>query len=164
MELQKKSNWVKNDKKRFAGSVAKGGGSGNGGNFKKNGSTNGGNGIIMSLEKLPVNIPSEKFTEYALDPIKQPDKARAFRDALGYTKANYQDLIDNINRNLDKNAMKFKGNKGYGDTYEYVMRLKGADNKEANVLTAWINDPLKAELRLSSAYVTDKKVTKDDKS
>lgn len=57
----------------------------------------------MNLEKLPVNIPVEKFTEYALDPTKQPDKARAFREALGYTKANYQDLIDNINRSLEKN-------------------------------------------------------------
>lgn len=50
----------------------------------------------MSLEKLPVNIPAEKFTDYALDPKRQPDKAKAFRDALGYTLDNYRELIDNI--------------------------------------------------------------------
>ncbi|MBD5113147.1 MAG: hypothetical protein HDT42_11555 [Ruminococcaceae bacterium] len=113
----------------------------------------------MNLEKLPVNIPSEKFTEYALDPVKQPDKARAFREALGYTKSNYQDLIDNINRNLDKRHMAFKENNGHGDIYEYVMRLKGANGKEANVCTGWIVENDSNSLRLTTAYVTKKKVT-----
>lgn len=116
---------------------------------------------IMDVEKLPVNIPQEKFTKYALDPIRQPDKARAFREALGYTMANYQDLIDNISRNLDKRALKYKMTKPEGDLYEQVMALTGANGKQANVLTAWINDFEKSELRLTSAYVTEKKVTKD---
>ncbi len=118
----------------------------------------------MDVEKLPVNIPQEKFTKYALDPIRQPDKARAFRETLGYTMANYQDLIDNISRNLDKRALKYKRTNQKGDLYEQVMALTGANGKQANVLTAWINDFEKSELRLTSVYITEKKVTKDEKT
>lgn len=159
IELRKKMNWVKDEKGRFAGSVPMGGG----GAVKKD-LTDEKERDIMDLEKLPVNIPPEKFTKYALDPIKQPDKARAFREALGYTKANYQDLIDNINRNFDRKAMKYKRTNQDGDLYEYVMALTGANGKQANVLTAWINDHKKGELRLTTAHVTDKRVTKDDRS
>ena len=107
-------------------------------------------------------IPKEKFTEYALDPIKQPDKARAFREALGYTKANFQDLIDNIRCNISKKDFVFKRSNGHGKLYEYIMRLVGANGKEANVCTGWIVEIGKKELRLTSAYVTEKKVTKND--
>lgn len=36
--------------------------------------------------KVPTKISEEKFTKYALDPDKSPHKARAFKEALGYTK------------------------------------------------------------------------------
>ncbi len=156
MEYRKKTNWIKGSHGYFAGSYPEGGGGGN------LGLTNGKEHDIMDLEKLPVNIPVEKFTEYALDPEKQPDKARAFREALGYTKANYRDLISNIERNLDKKHMVFKENNGYGDIFEYVMRLKGANSKEANVCTGWIVENGQKELRLTTAYVTNKRVTKND--
>lgn len=155
MEYRKKTNWVKGDKGRFAGSVPEGGSGGN------SGLTNNYKGDIMNIENLPVEIPKEKFTEYALDPIRQPDKARAFKEALGYTKVNYCALIDNIRRNLDKSSLQYKRTNEYGDIYEYVMKLTGANGKQANVCTGWINDIGKNELRLTSAYVTDRKVTKD---
>lgn len=114
---------------------------------------------IINLESFPVSIPPEKLTKYALDPVKQPDKSRAFREALGYTKANYQDLIDNINQNLDRKHMVFKENNGHGDIYEYVMRLRGTNGKEANVCTGWIVETDTNLLRLTTAYVTKKRVT-----
>lgn len=50
----------------------------------------GGNGIIKADKKaIPINIqlfakiPEEKFTKYALDPIRKPDKSNAFKEALG---------------------------------------------------------------------------------
>lgn len=104
-------------------------------------------------------IPKEKFTKYALDPLKQPDKARAFREALGYTIDNYQELIDNISANLDESALKLKGSNDHGQLYEYVMRITGANGKQANVCTGWIIENGKTEPRLTSAYVTEKKVT-----
>lgn len=107
-------------------------------------------------------IPKEKFTKYALDPLKQPDKARAFREAMGYTIDNYQELIDNISANLDESALKLKGSNDHGQLYEYVMRITGANGKQANVCTGWIIENGKTEPRLTSAYVTEKKVTKKD--
>ena len=117
--------------------------------------------IRLDLQYFAV-VPKEKFTKYALDPVKQPDKARAFREALGYTMDNYQDLIDNISANLDESALKFKGSNEQGKLYEYVMRITGANGKQANVCTGWIIENGKTEPRLTSAYVTQKKVTKKD--
>lgn len=107
-------------------------------------------------------IPEEKFTKYALDPVKQPDKAKAFKESLGYTLENYQELIDNINANFNEKAMKIKGENQYGTLYEYVMKLKGANGKEANVCTGWIVKNGESEPQLTSAYVTKKGVTKND--
>ena len=123
-------------------------------------------GIIEAENKpLEINIqlfakiPKEKFTKYALDPIKQPDKARAFRDALGYTMENYQELIENIQTHFDENSMVLKMEDKFGKRYELVMNLTGANGKNANVCTAWIKENEDAEPRLTSAYVTKKKVT-----
>ena len=113
----------------------------------------------MELENLPINIPDEKFTKYALDPIKQPDKARAFKEALGYTISNYRELISNIEANLNKKLFVFKENNGHGDIYEYVVLLKGANGKEAKVCTGWIVENGKHELRLTTVYVTKRSVT-----
>ncbi|UEB32848.1 minor capsid protein [Finegoldia magna] len=48
------------------------------------------------------NIDERKFTEYALDYDKAPDKAYAFEEVLGYTKDNYNDLIENVLENIDE--------------------------------------------------------------
>ena len=121
-------------------------------------------GIIKSEGRnvIPANIPKEKFTKYALDPIKQPDKARAFKEALGYTIENYEYLIDNIQKNFDESLLKLKASDKYGDRYELVMNLKGANGKNANVCTAWIKENANSEPRLTSAYVTKKEVTKNE--
>lgn len=130
--------------------------------------TRGESGIIKARQPIRISlqyfaeIPKEKFTKYALDPLKQPDKARAFREALGYTMDNYQELIDNISANLDESALKLKGSNDHGQLYEYVMRITGANGKQANVCTGWIIENGKTEPRLTSAYVTEKKVTKKD--
>ena len=108
--------------------------------------------------QLFAHIPEEKFTKYALDPKRQPDKARAFKESLGYSTDNYHDLIDNIYEHIDESKFVEKGDEGYGMKYEYIMHLHGVNGKEANVLTAWIKDS--DDVRLTSAYVTKRKVLK----
>lgn len=121
-------------------------------------------GIISSELTNQINsssnlmISEEKFLNYALNPEKQPDKAFVFKKALGYTIENCQDLIDTIKANADKTKFVNKGRNEYGTLYEYVMRIKGPNGKEANVLTAWIEDK-NGEVRLTSVYVTQKEVT-----
>ena len=103
------------------------------------------------------HMPKEKFVAYALNPDKAPDKAKAFEDALGYNLSNYAELMVNIEAHLDESKFVPKGDLGYGMRYEYVIELEGPNGKKANVLTAWIQDG--DEKRLTSLYVTDKKVT-----
>ena len=101
-------------------------------------------------------IELQKFTEYALNPLKEKNKAEAFSKALGYTTQNADMLIENIRQNIiNFNAIE-KPDNGYGKRYEILMTLTGINQKRANVKTAWIVDKKTGETRLTSAYVTKK--------
>ena len=108
-----------------------------------------------------VNINPQKFTAYALNPLKDENKARAFKEALGYTTENANDLIENIRDNIKNFNSVEKPDNGYGTRYEILMTLTGANGKKANVKTAWISDKNTGETRLTSAYVTKKKIKED---
>jgi len=130
---------------------------------EKTGLTKAEKGSIMrtqgddALNKIPnidkAVIPVEKFTEYALNPDKDPDKSIAFELALGYNQKNVGKLIESIKSNLDKFPATPKGNKGYGELYEVIMELTGENGKTAKVLTGWIDDISKNELRLITAHI-----------
>lgn len=73
----------------------------------------GGQSGIMTLPRLEnAVLPDSKFLQYCLDPDKDPDKACAFKNALGYDKTNYAELIENIKSNLPYFEAKEKGNQG----------------------------------------------------
>jgi hypothetical protein len=112
-----------------------------------------------NMETLPnadkAVIPVEKFIGYALNQKKAPNKAFAFRLALGYTIYNYEKLIDNIRGNIKKFPAVAKPNIGYGQRYQVIMKLRGENGKTANVLTAWLIDKNTNETRLISVYVDD---------
>lgn len=113
---------------------------------------------ILYAEK-PI-ISDRKFTEYALNPTTQPDKAEAFRLALGYTKENYESLREQIRNQFNLDLLREKGDNGYGIKYEQVMEIKGPNGKTANVCTGWIKKNGQKRLTMTSAYVTEKKVSK----
>ena len=100
-------------------------------------------------------IPKSKFTQYALNPDKDPDKARAFKRALGYVLDNADDLIGQINAKLPEYEAVPKGNRGWGMTYEVVMDITGPNGKTAKVLTSWIDDKNNGEMRLTTVHVDD---------
>ena len=102
-------------------------------------------------------IPMGKFTEYALNPQRSPDKAVAFSSALGYNLDNADALIQNIRENLSSFPATERGTNGYGKIYEVRMNLTGANNKTANVITAWLDDEKTKEMRFVSAYVDKKR-------
>lgn len=112
---------------------------------------------IADIIKLPnrdkLKIPEEKFTKYALNPEKAPNKARAFKEALGYDMSNYQELIKEIELNVSKFPAKEKPDNGHGKRYEVIMELRGLNGKNANVLTGWIDDKEKGEMRMTTAHV-----------
>ncbi len=100
------------------------------------------------------HIPVSKLVDYALNREHSDgrDKAIAFERALGYNKTNYQDLMDNILRNLANYPAVFKGKNQYGEKYEVAMELTGPNGKTAKVLTAWLVDQ-DGKAKLVSVYV-----------
>ena len=110
-----------------------------------------------TIERGKLALPMGKFTQYALNPEKQLDKAYAFKSALGYDLSNVDGLIDNILERVDVSKFVSKGDGGYGKKYEYVISLKGPNGRTANVLTAWIEED--GKLRMTTVYVTERKVT-----
>ena len=108
----------------------------------------------MDLQMF-AKIPEKKFTHYTLNPEKPPDKAKAFEKALGYTKDNYKEFIENIENHVDENKFVEKGNSGYGMRYQQVMKLNDPNGKEANVLTAWVKED--DDFRMTSVYITEKR-------
>ena len=110
-------------------------------------------GIITGeIGNISAKIPVDKFTKYSINQERQPDKAKAFESALGYTSKNIDALIANIQQNLKEEEFVEKGNSGHGMRYENIVVLTGANGKTANVLTAWIEDD--EYRRLTSVYVT----------
>lgn len=105
-----------------------------------------------------ITVSRNKFTDYALNPEKAPDKARVFESALGYNRTNCDRLIEDIESHADIEKMVEKGDNGYGMRYEQIIKLKGPNGNEANVLTAWIDDD--GDLRLTSVYVTRREESK----
>lgn len=112
--------------------------------------------IITEFSKHHI-IPNAKLVEYALNPSKEPNKALAFKNALGYDLSNYEDLKQNLILHINPDKFVKKGDAGFGMRYEYIIELTGANGKTANVLTAWIQDGDKR--RLTSLYVTKRRVT-----
>lgn len=107
--------------------------------------------IKQNLQLFANKMPEQKFTQYALNPLKAPDKAKAFKEALGYTVDNFEDLRQNILDNLVEDNFIEKGDNGYGMRYEQILELAGPNGKKAKVLTAWIQDG--SDKRLVSVYV-----------
>ncbi len=68
------------------------------------------------------------------------------------------ETIDNILDNLANFNAIIKPDNGYGMRYEVHMALTGANGKTANVITAWMVDDNTGVTRLTSAYVTKKRI------
>ena len=113
-------------------------------------------GIIRYEGKRKLAIPQAKLSGYALNPQNAPDKAKAFEMALGYTMSNAADLEQNIMEHLDDDKFVEKGDSGYGMRYENIVQITGPNGKQANVMTAWIDDGSGGK-RLTSIYITKRK-------
>lgn len=112
-----------------------------------------GSGIMKLPRYKDAVIPKAKFTQYALNHDKDPDKARAFEKALGYTRDNADELISQIYSKIPEYDAKEKPDNGWGKRYEVIMDIAGPNGKTAKVLTAWIDDKNTGEMRLASVYV-----------
>lgn len=112
--------------------------------------------IIRYEGKRKLAIPQMKLSGYALNPQKAPDKAAAFEKALGYTLRDAETLVQDVLDHLDDEAFIEKGDAGHGMRYEQILLLTGLNGKQANVLTAWIDDGNGGK-RMTSIYVTKRR-------
>lgn len=110
------------------------------------------NSIILPKADEAV-IDNRKFTEYALNPEKDPNKAKAFELALGYNLSNWKELKERILEGLKTCEATNKGNNGYGVKYEVIIPIKGPNGKTAKVLTGWMDDSKTGEMRLTTIHV-----------
>jgi len=108
-----------------------------------------------------VVIPVEKFTDYALHPIRGKGKAIAFDRALGYNLTNADKLIENIRTNLSRFEAKPKGSNEFGLKYEVLMNITGENGKIAHVLTSWIIEHESKLIRLTSVYIKNRRRKND---
>lgn len=116
------------------------------------------NGIMILPRYKEAVMPEAKFTKYALDPTKgDGGKAKGFKEALGYDLSNWRELAEQIRINLPNYPAVEKGRNSYGISYEVRMNLIGPIGKNADVITAWIDDSKTGEMRLVSAYVKKRK-------
>ena len=115
---------------------------------------------LPKLDKLV--IPVEKLSKYSLDTINEPDKALAFKLALGFNASDVKLLIEKIKLGVTIFSATDKQICEWGQRYQVIIKMKGHGEKTANVLTAWIDDKITDEMRLTSAYITNKEVLVND--
>lgn len=106
------------------------------------------------LNAARAQIDARKFTEYALNPLNEDGqhKARVFQSALGYTRENYQELIEQIRTGVLSNPA-IKGTLDrYGARYTVDVLVTGPKG-QAVVRTGWIIEPGNEIPRLTTAFV-----------
>jgi filamentous hemagglutinin len=114
--------------------------------------------LFMKLRQLvdDIVIDPRKLTDYALDPEnpKGKDKARIFQKHLGYTKENYQLLIDQINqRVLDAEAIPQNEDR-YGVRYQIDLEITGIEAQQVEIVrTGWLIPPDSRQARLTTLYI-----------
>lgn len=110
--------------------------------------------FIDNVTGESATIDDNKFVKYSLDSEKQPDKARAFKEALGFEKSNYQLLKKQIIEKFDRNKLKYRGEVEQGSLYYLIYEIQGVNGKTAKVMTSWIDDINdKMDFHMTSVYV-----------
>jgi hypothetical protein len=104
-------------------------------------------------------IDPRKLTDYALDPEnpKGKDKAVMFEKYLGYTKDNYQSLLDQINDLVLDAAAIPQNQDQFGTRYRVDLEIKGIEMQQVEIVrTGWLIPPNSRQARLTTLYITKK--------
>jgi hypothetical protein len=112
----------------------------------------------MKLRELvtEVIINPRKLTNYALDSEnpKGKDKAVMFARYLGYTKDNYQHLLDQIyDLVLDAEAIP-QNEDQFGIRYQIDLEIQGMEAQQIEIVrTGWLISPNSQQARLTTLYI-----------
>jgi hypothetical protein len=112
----------------------------------------------MKMRELvsEIMIDPGKLTDYALDPEspKGKDKAWMFQRYLGYTKENYQILLERINDLiLDAEAIP-QSEDQFGTRYQVDLEIPGVEADQIEtVRTGWLIAPNSQQAKLTTLYI-----------
>ena len=107
-------------------------------------------------------IPPKKLERYCLDSAHEPkaygksrgkDKARVFKAALGFVKADWELLEYRILEELPYEEATIGREDEFGKRYNVKVAITGPNGNTAVVLTAWIIRPGTDFPSLTTAYV-----------
>lgn len=101
------------------------------------------------------SIPPTKLTKYALEPTKDPDKATAFRKALGITASDADYLTAEIYAGAGKAKPTFRNRDKWGERYYHDLEITGKNGKKAKVKVGWIKEPGDDKMMLTTIHVDD---------
>lgn len=100
-------------------------------------------------------IEPRKLTEYALNPENPVggDKAVMFQLHLGFTRNNYEPLLEQISAQaLQAEAVEGR-NDEHGQRYRVDLEIIGTEGQREIVRTGWIVEPDSDAARLVTLYV-----------
>ena len=110
--------------------------------------------LIELVDKI--TIDPRKLTDYALDPDnpKGKNKALMFARYLGYTKDNYQLLVQQINQKvLDAEATP-QNQDQYGTRYQIDLEIQGIESEQIEIVrTGWLIPNHSRQARLVTLYI-----------
>lgn len=112
------------------------------------------NGDIYTNNKM--EFDSRKFTNYALDITHEVGghKALVFKQVLGFTPDNADELIKQVLEKIDVTQFVKKDTNKFGVKYEQILKdVKGVTGRTANIVTGWLYDESTKKYRLTSIYV-----------
>lgn len=111
----------------------------------------------MKLRELAsrVVIDPRKLREYALDfdAPRARHKARGFEQVLGFTRENYQHLLEQIETEAPEAEVHFRGQDEFGRRYVADLQIQGPAGQRATVRTGWFVPEGKNEVRLVTLWV-----------
>jgi len=112
----------------------------------------------MKLNELvdEIFINPRKLTNYALDPDnpKGKDKALMFAQHLGYTKDNYQSLLDQIYQKAPDAEAIPQSQDQYGTRYQIDLEIQGIEPEQIEtVRTGWLISENSKQARLITLFI-----------
>ncbi|NEO52745.1 MAG: hypothetical protein F6K54_06430 [Okeania sp. SIO3B5] len=112
----------------------------------------------MKLREIinQITINPRKLTEYALNPEnpKGANKALMFERHLGFTKDNYELLLEQISTQALEAEAIFKSSDEHGDRYQIDLEIIGTQEGQKEIVrTGWIVERGINTARLITLYV-----------
>lgn len=112
---------------------------------------------VISEDKLRIYALSSEHVSSVKGKSRGKDKALIFERRLGFNASNWDILKQRILNELPYCEAKLGAADEYGQKYEVVMSILGANGEIASIITAWIIDIGADYPRLISTYVLKRK-------